>query len=375
MSIQYTINAYFVTTTLTNDGESSSLMAEVLKLLIKEGQVPKENVRQITASEGFPLIASGNLTKKDVFIFDKFEGDFFTQLQQTKSLIIGPRCLCSCLMKSLPIPLGTSPVYTTAMRDINISATGITPKEKEQLRTLIQWMGGYYFQNFGRSITHLISNTIKSTKYEHATLNGIPVMHVDWVQRVWDRSCVTYVVATDDEFDKYHLPIFFGTNITCTGLETDKKNEVSLYFVLASTVCIPMPLKERTWVLILFIEALLKTPNFFPIQIPVVIPMSVPISPSQFPSLFPSQCPFLSLLPSQLSSLSLFLFSSLCPLFPSVAHSCSHYHARPNSHTYTRCYPHPFLHAYAQGTDHFFSFKEVFHLPGSPYERSRLTIL
>uniref|UniRef100_A0A1I8Q5H1 BRCT domain-containing protein n=1 Tax=Stomoxys calcitrans TaxID=35570 RepID=A0A1I8Q5H1_STOCA len=228
MSLDDTINAYFVSTinAAANDSDEKVIKDFKKSLIYLQNHIPEENIRQIKASEGFPLIASGRLTKKDVFIFDRFEGDFFQQLQQTKSLIIGPPCLTQCLLNAQQIPLGTSPVFTCAMRDLQISATGITPQEKEKLKNLIQWMGGHYFQNFGRSITHLISNTIKSTKYEHATLNGIPVMHVDWVQRVWERSCAAQVSATDEEFDKYKLPIFFGTNITCTGLETDKKNEV-----------------------------------------------------------------------------------------------------------------------------------------------------
>lgn len=229
MSLDDSINAYFVTTinAASSDADEKAIKDFKKSLTYLQNHIPEENIRQIKSSEGFPLIASGRLTKKDVFIFDRFEGDFFQQLQQTKSLIIGPPCLTQCLLNGQQIPLGTSPVFTCAMRDLQISATGITPQEKEKLKGLIQWMGGHYFQNFGRSITHLISNTIKSTKYEHASLNGIPVMHVDWVQRVWERSCAAQVMATDEEFDKYKLPIFFGTNITCTGLETDKKNEVS----------------------------------------------------------------------------------------------------------------------------------------------------
>ncbi|XP_054728937.1 DNA topoisomerase 2-binding protein 1 [Anastrepha obliqua] len=226
MSFDDTINAYFVTTDTVEDRSSTKCKDLETAFKCLQNHIAEENIRQINASEGYPLIASRQLTKKDVFVFDQFEGDFFKQLQLTKSLIIGPRCLITCLQNSLPVPLGTSPIYTTAMRDLQICATGIALDQKERLRTYIQWMGGYYFQNLSRPVTHLISNTIKSTKYEHATMNGIPVMHVDWVQRVWERSCIEDVSATDEEFDKYKLPIFFGTNITCTGLETEKKNEI-----------------------------------------------------------------------------------------------------------------------------------------------------
>jgi len=232
MSLDDKINAYFVTTHEKNTKEDKKeIMSNALILL--SNQISTDRIREIKDNEGFPLIASGKLTKKDVFIFDSFEGDFFEQLQMTKSLIIGPSCLTSCLLHCQPVPLGSSPVFTCAMRDLQISATGFPPNEKETLKKLIQWMGGHYFQNFGRSITHLVSNTIKSTKYEHATLNGIPVMHSNWVQKVWDRSCKdNTVLAVNEEFDKYRLPIFYGTNITCSGLDNEKKNEVSLDWIL-----------------------------------------------------------------------------------------------------------------------------------------------
>lgn len=232
-SLDDSICAYFVKNTKSEtegDIAIAEQYANALKLMRE--QLAETQIREIRPSEGFPLIAGGGLTKKDVFVMAHFEGDLFLQLQMTKALILGPPCIMDCLEKCEPIPLGTSPVYTTAMRDLQISATGISTKEKDDLKKLIQWMGGHYFHNFGRNITHLISNTIKSNKYEHATLNGVPVMHVDWVQRVWECSQTSYskgngsISATDPDFDKYRLPTFFGANITCSGLEAARKEAV-----------------------------------------------------------------------------------------------------------------------------------------------------
>lgn len=229
-SLDDSICAYFVKNT-KSETEADIAIAEqyanALKLMRE--QLAETQIREIRPSEGFPLIAGGGLTKKDVFVMAHFEGDLFQQLQLTKALILGPPCIINCIEKCEPIPLGTSPVYTTAMRDLQISATGISSKEKDELKQLIHWMGGHYFQNFGRNITHLISNTIKSNKYEHATLNGVPVMHVDWVQRVWECSQTSKsggITATDEQFNKYRLPTFFGTNITCSGLEGTRKDAI-----------------------------------------------------------------------------------------------------------------------------------------------------
>ncbi|KAH8368089.1 hypothetical protein KR084_006866, partial [Drosophila pseudotakahashii] len=232
MSMDESICAYFVNNLKPGAQEASDETVEQFEasLELLGQQLAETQIRQIKPSEGYPLIAAGNLTKKDVFVLSHFEGDFFEQLQQTRALILGPPCLLTCLRRNEPIPEGGSKaIYTTAMRDLQISATGITPQKKEELSRLIHWMGGSYFQSFGHRTTHLISNTIKSSKYEQATLNGVPVMHVDWVQYVWDQSRRSQrdgVRATDPDFDKYRLPIFFGANITCSGLDVGRKDQV-----------------------------------------------------------------------------------------------------------------------------------------------------
>ncbi|KAH8295543.1 hypothetical protein KR044_004903, partial [Drosophila immigrans] len=217
-SLDATICAYFVDNTNSDsDPKVAQQFAQALQLM--RDQLADTQIREIRASEGFPLIAGGGLSKQDVFILAHFEGDLFEQLQTTKALILGPPCIIDCLTRCEPVPLGSSAVYSTAMRELQISASGVNSAEKEQLRKLIHWMGGHYFQNFGRNITHLIANTIKSNKYEHATLNGVPVMHVDWVQRVWETGSIA-------DQEKYRLPTFFGANITCSGLEAARKEEV-----------------------------------------------------------------------------------------------------------------------------------------------------
>ncbi|KAH8273307.1 hypothetical protein KR018_010550, partial [Drosophila ironensis] len=243
MSLDDTICTYFVDNALLSDGDPTSsseygssseadgdllyqfeASAELLGRQLQETQI-----RRIKPSEGYPLIAAGGLGKKDVFVLARFGGDFYNQLQQTNALILGPPCLLACLRQAEPVPLGSSAIYTTAMRGLQVSATGVSPQQKEQLSRLVQWMGGVYFHNFGHRITHLVANTIKSHKYEQATLNGVPVMHIDWVQYVWEQSrrrngeCMR---ATDAECDKFRLPVFFGANITCSGLDAARKDRV-----------------------------------------------------------------------------------------------------------------------------------------------------
>lgn len=219
-----TITAYFVSTENDCDNDFTQNLAKALKCL--KNYLPVNKIHEVNDRDGLHSLMSKELAKTDVLVFDRFKGELFKQAQQKKCLIIGAPCLIECLRNGLPIPSGCSPIFNVAMRDLQISISGVSSLEKDKLCQLILWMGGKYYAHFSRSATHLVSNTIKSDKYEYATSSGIPVMHVDWVQRVWERSINSTVLATDSEFDKYKLPIFFGTNITCTGLDSSKKDEV-----------------------------------------------------------------------------------------------------------------------------------------------------
>ncbi|KAL5275903.1 TOPBP1 family protein [Megaselia abdita] len=212
------INVYFL------DSEESDPDANAYQY-VKE-HIREENIHIVSYSQGFKMIENDKFVKQDVFVLEKFEGSFFEHLQKTKALVVGPRCLIKCLINCEQIPLGKSPVFTTAMRDLHISATGFTGDEKEKMRNLISWMGGYYYSNFGRNVTHLVANTIKSTKYEHAAVNGIPIMHPDWVEAVWQKSKTEDTEAKNEEYNKYRLPIFYNLNITCSGLTNERKEQV-----------------------------------------------------------------------------------------------------------------------------------------------------
>ncbi|ALC49297.1 mus101 [Drosophila busckii] len=227
-ALDETICAYFVNNCKgQTESEKAALVQYEQALTVIREVLADTQLREIKPSHCAPLIAGGGLTKKDVFVLAQFEGDLFEQLQASKAQVLGPPCIVECVRKCEPIPLGSSAVYSTAMSGLQISASGINSQEKDELKKLINWMGGHYFQNFGRNVTHLISNTIKSNKYEHATLNGVPVMHVDWVHRVWDCSRAdASTCAADKQFDKYRLPTFFNANITCSGLECERKDAI-----------------------------------------------------------------------------------------------------------------------------------------------------
>lgn len=166
------------------------------------------------------------LTKQMIFLLDDFESLSYGHLKPSKALILGPQCIISCYMNNRPVPLGKSPVFTTAMQDLVISTSGMSVESKRKIEQLVLWMGGFYVNDLLTSVTHLVSLIVTSTKYENAKLAGIKVMHPDWVEDVWNRSKNENVLATNSEFDKHVLPIFYKLNICSSGLDVNIRKKI-----------------------------------------------------------------------------------------------------------------------------------------------------
>ncbi|XP_046481485.1 DNA topoisomerase 2-binding protein 1 isoform X1 [Neodiprion pinetum] len=162
--------------------------------------------------------------KKDVFVLEEFEGSTFAHLKKFKcSRIVGPRCLLSCFMTGEPIPEGTSPVFTTAMRGLVVSVSGLTSEAKENIGRKVEYMGGVYSRQLRNSVTHLIANFVMSEKYEKAVEQKIPVMTENWVTAIWEASLVENIRATSSRFDEYKCPVFMNLVVTSTNLSKRKK--------------------------------------------------------------------------------------------------------------------------------------------------------
>ncbi|XP_035774152.1 DNA topoisomerase 2-binding protein 1-A-like [Anopheles albimanus] len=179
-------------------------------------------------SEGDCLkLKEAEMSKKHVFVFEKFSGPAFDRANKAQSTVIGPRCLISCFMGNETIPLGKHPVFTTAMRNLTVCSSGLKTKEKAHISQLVFYMGGYYMDVLNGSCTHLVASTVKSVKYEEAAKIKLPILHPDWVQEVWDVSQKRDVNATDEPFmTRHRLPVFYSLTVTSTGLPVNRKNEI-----------------------------------------------------------------------------------------------------------------------------------------------------
>ena len=96
---------------------------------------------------------------------DPFSGAAFAHLtsdSRFRCTVVGPRCLLACLRANTPVPEMPYPLYTAAMRGLNVSFTGLQPAVKKELRLLVERMSGVYSNNFHDGVTHLVAGSVVS---------------------------------------------------------------------------------------------------------------------------------------------------------------------------------------------------------------------
>ena len=90
---------------------------------------------------------------QDVFVMDPFSGPGFEHLTSddkfrcspwllqtpacdapTRCTVVGPRCLLACLRTNTPVPEMPYPLYTAAMRGLNVSFTGLDAEQKKKYK-------------------------------------------------------------------------------------------------------------------------------------------------------------------------------------------------------------------------------------------------
>jgi len=173
-----------------------------------------------------PQVGKLNPTKMDVFVIDPFSGPAFdkvTNSSKYKCTVVGPRCLLSCLKSNTPVPELNYPMYTAAMKGLVVTCSGLDKPEKDRLRFLIERMAGIYSNSFHDGITHLVTSTVKSQKYEVAVGKETPVMTKEWVEDVWKVSCKDYVAAIDPRFSTHRCPALLGVTVSVSQLNKADK--------------------------------------------------------------------------------------------------------------------------------------------------------
>lgn len=132
--------------------------------------------------------------------------------------ILGPRCIMSAFTENINIPSGLNCIMNFSMRTLIICCSALPIETKKKIKNLVSYMGGRYEDSLKDCVSHLVTTTVKSLKYEEAAKQNLNIMHPDWVYKCWEKSQKSNIVATNESFELYKIPIFFNLCITSTGL-------------------------------------------------------------------------------------------------------------------------------------------------------------
>ncbi|KAK4881729.1 hypothetical protein RN001_005048 [Aquatica leii] len=165
--------------------------------------------------------------KTDFFIFQEFNGETFEKIKSSKSAILGPLCLLTCLTEGKNIPNFSWPIYSVAMLGCTVAFSTLSKLEKREMQEKVEYMGGYVSSCLVESCTHLVTNSVKSEKYIKAAEAGKKIMLNSWVTDVWDVSLKANVHSTNEQFNKHICPVFYNLLVCCTGLSNVQRNELS----------------------------------------------------------------------------------------------------------------------------------------------------
>jgi hypothetical protein len=64
------------------------------------------------------------------------------------------------------------------------ASTSITREKRKELKQLVLFMGGEYLDDLRDTVTHVISESVKSLVYYTPARNGVRIMKADWVSEI-----------------------------------------------------------------------------------------------------------------------------------------------------------------------------------------------
>ena len=157
-----------------------------------------------------------------VIVLDPFSGACYEEICRhclTGELtVVGPSCLVSCLQKNMSVPQTRFPLYSSAMRGLVVTFSGLQEEESSRYRELVVAMSGEWSPSLHSGVTHLVSRTVLSEKYKVASSLGLPVMAVTWLEDVW-RSCeCPQVTGEDPVFSSHEVPPLLGVKLCLSQL-------------------------------------------------------------------------------------------------------------------------------------------------------------
>lgn len=118
---------------------------------------------------------------------------------------------------------------------------------QEHITKLVEYMGGIFTKQLRSRVTHLVTGSVMSAKYEVSAIYSIakisiiviiapfqqaaidmqiPIFTKEWVEAIWKINLTEYIKADNSMFDKYKAPVFLNLVVTSTNLPKPQKEEI-----------------------------------------------------------------------------------------------------------------------------------------------------
>ncbi|VDM19425.1 unnamed protein product [Hydatigera taeniaeformis] len=163
------------------------------------------------------------------FVLGKFVGTVYEHFRDLRSSVFGPQVLLNYLREERPLPNVSHPLFSTALRNANVTVTSITGQQRERLFSSIEMLHGVASRNLTDEVNVVIAPKVGSKKYVVGASRGLHILTPEWIDEAWKLS------ETVDPIDmlqcsllsRFKLPIFAQLVICVSGLTPEERREVA----------------------------------------------------------------------------------------------------------------------------------------------------
>ena len=180
-------------------GKSEVTVSENLSFAFQVCQKYDLTIDWIREERLLEMLSSGSLDERTVAVLDPFHGPSYSDLcrycEAGRLTVLGPSCLVSCLQNNTAVPSSNFPVFSSAMRGLVLTSSGLDAAEASRYKEMVEAMSGSWSASLHDGVSHLVTATVLSEKYRVALSLGLRVMTGSWVEQVWRSSQCPQVTA------------------------------------------------------------------------------------------------------------------------------------------------------------------------------------
>ncbi|VDL48578.1 unnamed protein product [Hymenolepis diminuta] len=163
------------------------------------------------------------------FVFGKFTGPSYEHFKALGSAVFGPQALLDYLREEKPLPNISFPLFSTALRNANVTVTSVAGQLREYLFSSIEMLHGVASRNLTDDVNVIISPKVGSKKYIVGAKRGISIVTPEWIDEAWKLSEALDPIdmLSSNFLEKFKLPMFNQLVVCVSGLTLDERKEVA----------------------------------------------------------------------------------------------------------------------------------------------------